>query len=159
MRVSRKKPASTLDLALLGEAVPLAQAARLPGCFGEWDGCSGEFCLQFKEPCKDIVERGGTIIAAVRYLGDQDAGSYPAVILKFLIDHRSEFVVLQDVTIAAVRETFNYYGVEADQDEVGRYRLQSVKGHSNVCYEIDQQHGLLIVRLAGKKSAAPTAGG
>jgi hypothetical protein len=149
MRVSRKKPASTLDLAVYGEPVALAQAERLPGCFGEYEDCSGAYCLQFKEPCREMVDRGGKILAVIRYLGDHDAGSYPAVILKFLMDHRHEFVVLQDVTISAIRETFNYYGVEADQDDAGRYRLQGVKGQENVRYEVDQQHGLLIVRTGG----------
>jgi len=92
--------------------------------------------------------RAGMVLASIRYVGDADPASYPAVIIRYLIDNRGTFVVLTEQIIAAVREQFNYYGVEADVDLAGRFQLRSFKGRpaEALTYTIDAEHGLFVVR-------------
>ena len=89
-----------------------------------------------------------SIVAAMRFRGATDPESYPASIVKFLIDHRDEFVVLQDAVLEAVRADFNYYKIEAEIDGSGRYRLLSVKNRpaAQLAYEIDEPNGLFLIR-------------
>lgn len=91
-----------------------------------------------------------SVVASLRYSGNDAAGSYPASIIRFLLDNRDSFVVLSEETIAAVREAFNYYNVEADVNKEGLYRIRKIKGRDAVKlkYDVDEQSGLLILRDA-----------
>lgn len=92
----------------------------------------------------------GTIVASLEYRQHQpsDAASYPATVLRFLLDHQHEYVVLQDATIAAVREVFNYYEIEADLNDRGQYRVRRIKGQDveRLRYEVDDANNLLLIR-------------
>lgn len=91
---------------------------------------------------------GALTLAVLRYLGDQDTGSYPAVILRYLLDNRNQYVMLPDNVLAACRITFAYYAVSFDTCEDGGQKLVRFKGRAaeSVVYSIDDEHGLMVVR-------------
>ena len=50
-----RKPTSTVVLSDL-VITPIEKPVETPACLGEYEGCSGEFCVEFIERCKEISE-------------------------------------------------------------------------------------------------------